>query len=103
MLWDILYIFGGFLGIFGKGYFFLKGLVKLRGIGNIEDLMKVGNWNLKLKISRWAPKQFHTNLQCLCGCQLSGGVSRHFFLHFNPFLKLLLVSLQFTLSPTIIS
>ena len=41
---------GKFWGIFGYTWeeiIFLKGLVKFRKIGNIEDLMKVETWNLK--------------------------------------------------------
>ena len=41
---------GEFWGIFGYTWeeiIFLKGLVKFRKIGNIEDLMKVETWNLK--------------------------------------------------------
>ena len=48
--------FGGIFGYIWEEIIFLKGLVKFRKIGNIEDLMKVENWNLKLEISRWAPK-----------------------------------------------
>ena len=33
--------FGGIFGYIWEEMFFLKGLVKLREIGNIEDLMKV--------------------------------------------------------------
>ena len=43
--------FVNFLVIFGyiwEEIIFLKGLVKFRKLGNIEDLMKVYNWNLKL-------------------------------------------------------
>ena len=50
--------FVNFLVIFGyiwEEIIVLKGLVKVRKIENIEDLMKVYNSNLKLEISGGAP------------------------------------------------
>ena len=38
MLWGVLFL--GDLGVYLGGDFFLEGLVKLREIRNIEDLMK---------------------------------------------------------------
>ena len=55
------------------------------------------DWNLKLEISGRTPNSSPATCSALVGSRLSGGVSKHF----NPFFKLLSLSLQFTLSPTL--
>ena len=57
---------------------------------------------MKLKISRWTPKQSPDNLGCSCvevNCLV---VFQNLFSFFYPFFKPLKISLKFTFTPTLI-
>ena len=67
---------------------------KLRKIWNVEDFMHLENWNLKWRISRWAPNSPPTNLGLFF---FGGGGGREGVnclvvspTHFNPYNSLLI-------------
>ena len=90
-----------FLGSFGKEIFPPKGQVKLRKIGNVEDLMDLENWNLKWRIRRWTPNSTLPTWGSLLRGQLSGSVSSPFQSQHYSLLLSLEISLLFMCTPAL--
>ena len=81
-----------FLGdfrVYLGGNSFLKGLVILGEIRNFEDLIKFYNNNLKLKISRWTPRQSPTTWGALAWWSADLWCFKTNFLSFIPSLNLI--------------